>query len=211
MNANRHTGSDRQRTIVPGSVPSESSLTLPVPSPEGTSDNSPPFQRWVRTSEGIKSRRDGRKEGRNSKALCRILSSLRDSLGFQDCLPSVETLGYSRMSLRDNDRRPGQGNFQKALALAGVFHTMPLRPLINTVASARCKKAHGVMQPFQRFAWGREKPLKRLGRLAADIHRAEPAVLMRPAAALARRDEPERAPATPLSKLTPTYPLKNKS
>src|SRR5271157_2889731 len=29
--------------------------------------------------------------------------------------PSVETLGYSRTSLRDNDRRPGQGNFRKAL------------------------------------------------------------------------------------------------
>ena len=118
MNANRHTGSDRQRTIVPGSVPSDSSLTLPTPSPEGTSDNSPPFQRWVRTSEGIKFRRDGRKEGRNSKALCRILSSLRDSLGSQDCLPSAEALGYSRVSLRDNDRRPGQGNFRKALVLA---------------------------------------------------------------------------------------------
>ena len=118
MNANRHAGSDRQRTSVPGSVPSDSSLTLPVPGPEGTSDNSPPFQRWVRASEGIKSRRDGRKEGRNTKAPCCILSSLRDSLGFRDCLPSVETLGYFRMSLRDNGRRPGQGNFRKALVLA---------------------------------------------------------------------------------------------
>jgi len=32
--------------------------------------------------------------------------------------PSVETLGYSRMSLRDKDRRPGQGIFRKALVLA---------------------------------------------------------------------------------------------
>jgi len=31
--------------------------------------------------------------------------------------PSVETLGYSRMSLRDKDRRPGQGDFRKALGL----------------------------------------------------------------------------------------------
>jgi len=31
--------------------------------------------------------------------------------------PSVETLGYSRMSLRDNNRRPRQGNFRKALGL----------------------------------------------------------------------------------------------
>ena len=31
--------------------------------------------------------------------------------------PSVETLGYSRTSLRDNDRRAGQGNSRKALRL----------------------------------------------------------------------------------------------
>ena len=31
--------------------------------------------------------------------------------------PSVETLGYSRMSLRDNDRRPGQGDSGTALEL----------------------------------------------------------------------------------------------
>src|SRR5271157_4056652 len=31
--------------------------------------------------------------------------------------PSVETLGYSRMSLRDKDRRSGRGNFRKALPL----------------------------------------------------------------------------------------------
>jgi len=55
------------------------------------------------------------------------------------------------------------------------------RRLINTVASARCKKALGALQPFQRF--GSERPdasgLKRLGLLAADVHRAEAAVLMR--------------------------------
>jgi len=34
--------------------------------------------------------------------------------------PSVETLGYSRMSLRDNDLRPGQGNFRKAVSLTPV-------------------------------------------------------------------------------------------
>ena len=56
--------------------------------------------------------------------------------------------------------------------------------LINTVASARCGKAAGAVQPFQRFAWGRGKPLKRLGWLAAYVHRAEAAVLMRPAASL---------------------------
>jgi len=31
--------------------------------------------------------------------------------------PSVETLGYSRMSLRDKDRRSGRANFRKALPL----------------------------------------------------------------------------------------------
>jgi len=31
--------------------------------------------------------------------------------------PSVITPGYSRMSLRDKDRRPGQGDFRKALPL----------------------------------------------------------------------------------------------
>jgi len=33
--------------------------------------------------------------------------------------PSVETLGYSRMSLRDKGRRPGQGHFREALPLGG--------------------------------------------------------------------------------------------
>jgi len=33
--------------------------------------------------------------------------------------PSVETLGYSRVSLRDKDRRPGQRDFRKAMGLAG--------------------------------------------------------------------------------------------
>ena len=41
--------------------------------------------------------------------------------------PSVETLGYSRTSLRDNDRRPGQGNFRKALRLSwGLAAWLPL-------------------------------------------------------------------------------------
>jgi len=34
--------------------------------------------------------------------------------GHLAAIPSVETLGYSRMSLRDKDRRPGQGDFRKA-------------------------------------------------------------------------------------------------
>jgi hypothetical protein len=51
--------------------------------------------------------------------------------------------------------------------------------LINTVASARCKKAPRPLQPFQGFGWERGKPLKRLGLVAAYAHRAEAAVLMR--------------------------------
>src|SRR5271157_5772278 len=35
--------------------------------------------------------------------------------------PSVETLGCSRMSLRDKHRRPGQGDFRKALVLAALL------------------------------------------------------------------------------------------
>ena len=167
MNANRHPGSDRQRTIVPGSVPSDSSVTLPAPSPEGTSDNSPPFQRWVRTSEGIESRRDGRKEGLNSKALCRILSSLRDFLGFQDCLPSVETLGYFRVSLRDNDRWPGQGNFREALVLCqsakGAAHTsLGQRPRPRP---AKCQRAEGpshkLASPAIGWSLARRRGMKR--------------------------------------------------
>jgi len=35
----------------------------------------------------------------------------------------------------------------------------PARGFINTVASARCKKAPGTLQPFQRFGRERGKPL----------------------------------------------------
>ncbi len=58
--------------------------------PEGPCENSPAFQRWVVRSDGPKSRRDGRS----------FLSSLRDSFPILP-EPSVETLGYCRMSLRD--------------------------------------------------------------------------------------------------------------
>ena len=37
--------------------------------------------------------------------------------------PSVETLGYSRMSLRDKHRRPGQRDFRKALCPKLRFQT----------------------------------------------------------------------------------------
>ena len=76
-------------------------------------------------------------------------------------------------------------DFRKALGLAARkvgrarMLDAPARPPINTVASARCKKAPGVLQPFQRFGWECGKPLSRLGRLAASVHRAEAAVSMR--------------------------------
>src|SRR5271157_2958377 len=41
--------------------------------------------------------------------------------------PSVETLGYFRMSLRDSDRRPGQGNFRKASALRTLHSALRSR------------------------------------------------------------------------------------
>ena len=47
-------------------------------------------------------------------------------------------------------------------------------------APARFKKAPAALQPFQRFGWERPDAsgLKRLGPLAAYVHRAEAAVLM---------------------------------
>jgi len=65
-------------------------------------------------------------------------------------------------------------------SLTGMFCTLA-RPLINTVASARCKDAPGALQPFQRFARESGKPLKRLEWLRARAHRAEATVLMRKA------------------------------
>ena len=42
---------------------------------------------------------------------------------------SVETLGYSRMSLRDSDRRAGQGNCRKARALRRHLQKEPIQPI----------------------------------------------------------------------------------
>ena len=50
--------------------------------------------------------------------------------GHSTAKPSVETLGYSRMSLRDNGRRPGQGNFRKALVLAAIPWGDPSGPCL---------------------------------------------------------------------------------
>jgi hypothetical protein len=96
--------------------------------------------------------------------------------------------------------RIGRHRIQDPKGLAWIFHT-PAGRFINTVASARCKRALRALQPFQRFGKERGKPLSRLGRLAAYVHRAEAAVLMGRAAGLrhvqARRSA-ERTAAAPL-------------
>jgi hypothetical protein len=60
--------------------------------PGGMDDNSPAFQRWVRNQVRLSP------EGTVEPALCQ--PSLRD-LSRTTSTPSVETLGYSRLSLRD--------------------------------------------------------------------------------------------------------------
>jgi hypothetical protein len=63
--------------------------------PVGTGDNSPTLQRWDQGATEIESRRDDRSKEANRP-------SLRDSAPF-DRHPSVETLGYSQPSLRDEE------------------------------------------------------------------------------------------------------------
>ncbi len=53
------------------------------------------------------------------------------------------------------------------------------KPLINTVALARCKNALSTGQLFQQFRALLSKPLKRLTDLRAPVHRAKATVLMR--------------------------------
>ena len=67
-----------------------------APVPEGHGENSPAFQRWVVRFKATESRRDERELGFGVG----ILPSLRDLVDFSP-QPSVETLGYCRMSLRD--------------------------------------------------------------------------------------------------------------
>ena len=69
------------------------------PVPEGHCENSPAFQRWVVRPKTSESRRDERA----SRFRDGFLPSLRD-LSRLAAQPSVETLGYGRMSLRDNRR-----------------------------------------------------------------------------------------------------------
>jgi hypothetical protein len=78
----------RRVRVVRGQRPCLSQIQTGV-CPEGTSDPSPAFQRWVEVRRGDKSRRDGR----NPVPKLDSLSSLRDSLGFEP-RNSVETPGY---------------------------------------------------------------------------------------------------------------------
>ena len=66
--------------------------TDPRGRPGGTAENSPAFQRWVWTPEGLSPK------GTSDSAP--IQPSLR-GLKLQNLFPSVETLGYSHPSLRD--------------------------------------------------------------------------------------------------------------
>jgi len=63
---------------------------------EGPAENSPAFQRWVWTPEGLSP------EGTADSAP--IQPSLRD-LVTTELFPSVETLGYSHPSLRDEQNQ----------------------------------------------------------------------------------------------------------
>ena len=63
-------------------------------------DNSPAIHRWVCGRTKNKSRQ-GRKNARILLLATRFLSPLRGLIEFWNRLPTVETVGYSRSSLRD--------------------------------------------------------------------------------------------------------------
>ena len=71
------------------------------PHPEGMPENSPTFQRWVCDVE-----RPSVPKGRLTTGISSAVPSGLNAL--TDANPNVETLGYSRMSLRDRDLAQGQ-------------------------------------------------------------------------------------------------------
>src|SRR5258708_31949910 len=82
------------------------------PCPGGTFDNSPPFQRWDRTFGTLTSpARDERFSANRASASGNLLAAVgalffrpcRDSTSSPDRCPTVETVGYYRTSLRDED------------------------------------------------------------------------------------------------------------
>src|SRR5437867_1418649 len=65
--------------------------------PGGMADNSPTFQRWVREVRSSAS-----PEG-TAENCATPQSSLRDLSSFGQRIPNVETLGYCRISLREEE------------------------------------------------------------------------------------------------------------
>jgi hypothetical protein len=86
--------------------------------PEGHCENSPAFQRWVVWSRSIESRRDDTK----LRFGVGFLPSLRDSSLFSP-QPSVETLGYCRMSLWDRHRLNSLKPFAATLSVRETKRT----------------------------------------------------------------------------------------
>ncbi len=81
-------------SLAPGKGFSASELPCDLACAEGTAENSPAFQRWERSGPGAKSRRDG---GSPRSVFGRPFGTWRAKV----LAPSVETLGYCQMSLRD--------------------------------------------------------------------------------------------------------------
>jgi hypothetical protein len=73
--------------------------------PEGMTDNSPPIYRWVKRSKSNNESRQGRKKIRrsivHSVVSSRFLPPLTGLWTMLGRLPTVETVGYFRTSLRD--------------------------------------------------------------------------------------------------------------
>jgi hypothetical protein len=103
-----------------------------------------------------------------------VTGSNQASLGDARLMPRVKPWTEVDGCLESTAARRGR----TSKVSSGARHTQAPRST-NTVASARCHKVTDSRQPFQRFRWQCGKPLKRLGTLAAHLHRAEAAVLMR--------------------------------
>jgi len=80
-----------------------------LPEPVRAMENSPPFQRWVNGSDGPTSPVRGERSPRAYLSLSAVPAGL---IPFARCSPTVETVGYFRMSLRDSTpRRISPGGF----------------------------------------------------------------------------------------------------
>ncbi len=86
-------------------------------------ENSPAIYRWVRSPGRSKSRRDDRTLAGCDPAEATFLSSLRDLGAGRARLPSDESLGYSRSSLRDWTGRVTKRNPSSLARTAGIYST----------------------------------------------------------------------------------------